>query len=164
MLNILVVKSLNFIRKRSYKAMSLIAFVLYTYIFVRVYSLSRSLSLRSLILYCYFLTNLSQFSSILYVGYNIMLPRLRKEEVLSYAIVFTLSKQAYNTLRGLKGCIIRTKYALKKYLIVVSRSQTLCSLLVTLLRTLVFSSIISLLSMYIGFVEFDIEEVRCKGK
>jgi len=51
-----------------------------------------------------------------------MLPRLRKEEVLSYAIVFTLSKQAYNTLRGLKGCIIRTKYALKKYLIVVSRS------------------------------------------
>jgi hypothetical protein len=59
MLNILIVKSLNFMRKKSYKAMSLIAFVLYTYIFIRVYSLSKSLSLRSLILYCYFLTNLS---------------------------------------------------------------------------------------------------------
>jgi hypothetical protein len=56
--NILVVKSLNSMQKRSYKAVSLIAFVLYTYIFVRVYSLSKSLSLRSLILYCYFLTNL----------------------------------------------------------------------------------------------------------
>jgi hypothetical protein len=58
MLNILVIKSLNFIQKRSYKAMLLIAFVLYTYIFIRVYSLSKSLSLKSLILYCYFLTNL----------------------------------------------------------------------------------------------------------
>jgi hypothetical protein len=56
--NILVVKSLNSMRKRSYKAVSLIAFVLYTHIFVRVYSLSRSLSLRSLILYRHFLTNL----------------------------------------------------------------------------------------------------------
>jgi hypothetical protein len=57
--NISIVKSLNFMQKRSYKAMSLIAFVLYTYIFIRVYSLSKSLSLKSLILYCYFLTNLS---------------------------------------------------------------------------------------------------------
>jgi hypothetical protein len=56
--NILIVKSLNFMRKKSYKAVSLIAFVLYTYIFVRVYSLSKSLFLRSLILYRYFLTNL----------------------------------------------------------------------------------------------------------
>jgi hypothetical protein len=109
-------------RKRSYKAISLIAFILYTYIFVRVYSLSKSLSLKSLILYCYFLTNLSQSSSILYIGYSIMLSRLRKEEVLSRAIVFTPSKQAYNTLRGLKGYIIRTKYALKKYLIAISKS------------------------------------------
>jgi hypothetical protein len=31
-----------------------------------------------------------------------MLSRLRKEEVLSYAIVFTPSKQAYSTLRGLE--------------------------------------------------------------
>jgi hypothetical protein len=56
--NILVVKSSNFMQKRSYKAVSLIVFVLYTYIFVRVYSLSKSLSLRSLILYRHFLTNL----------------------------------------------------------------------------------------------------------
>ena len=214
--NILIVKSLNSMRKRSYKAVSLIAFVLYTYIFVRVYSLSKSLSLRSLILYRYFLTNLGQSSFILYVSYNIMLSRLRKEEVLSCAIVFTPSKQAHGTLRGLKGCIIgtnssqsssilyvsysivlsrlrkeevlscaivstpskqahstlrglkgyiiRTKYALKKYLTVVSRSQTLCNLLVTLLGILIFPSITSLLNIYIRFIEFDIEEVRYKGK
>jgi hypothetical protein len=47
---------------------------------------------------------------------------LRKEEVLSCTIVFTPSKQAYSTLRGLKGYIIRIKYALKKYLITVNKS------------------------------------------
>jgi len=72
--------------------MSLIAFILYTYIFVRVYSLSKSLSLKSLILYRYFLTNLGQSSFVLYVSYSIMLSCLRKEEVLSRAIVFTPSK------------------------------------------------------------------------
>jgi hypothetical protein len=87
MLNILVVKSPNSIRKRSYKAVSLIASVSYTYIFVRVYSLSKSLSSRSLIPYRHFLTNSGQSSSISYVGYNIILSRLRKEEVLSCAIV-----------------------------------------------------------------------------
>jgi hypothetical protein len=51
-----------------------------------------------------------------------MLSCLRKEEVLSYTIVFMPSKQAYNTLRGLKGYITRIKYALKKYLIAISRS------------------------------------------
>jgi hypothetical protein len=51
-----------------------------------------------------------------------MLSRLRKEEVLSYAIMFTPSKQAYSTLRGLKGCITRTNYALEKYLTAVSKS------------------------------------------
>jgi hypothetical protein len=51
-----------------------------------------------------------------------MLSRLRKEEVLSYAIVFTPSKQAYSTLKGLKGYIIRIKYALKKYLTAISKS------------------------------------------
>jgi hypothetical protein len=40
----------------------------------------------------------------------------------------------------------------------------LYNLLVTLLRTLVFSSITSLLNIYIKFIEFDIKEVRCKGK
>jgi hypothetical protein len=51
-----------------------------------------------------------------------MLSRLRKEEVLSRAIVSTPSKQAYNTLRGLKGYIIRTNYTLKKYLTAISKS------------------------------------------
>jgi hypothetical protein len=51
-----------------------------------------------------------------------MLSRLWKEEVLSYAIMFMPSKQAYNTLRGLEGYITRTKYTLKKYLTVISRS------------------------------------------
>ena len=51
-----------------------------------------------------------------------MLSRLRKEEVLSRAIVSTPSKQAYNTLRGLKGCITRIKYTLKKYLTAIGRS------------------------------------------
>jgi hypothetical protein len=120
--NILVVKSSNFMQKRSHKAVLLIAFILYTYIFVRVYSLSRSLSLKSLILCRYFLTNLGQSSFISYIGYNIVLSRLRKEEVLSCAIVFIPSKQAYNTLRGLKGYIIGTKYTLKKYLTAISRS------------------------------------------
>ena len=91
--NILVIKSSNSMQKRSYKAMSLIAFILYTYIFIQVYSLSKSLSLKSLIPYRHFLTNLGQSSFILYVGYSIMLSRLRKEEVLSCAIVFTPSKQ-----------------------------------------------------------------------
>ena len=120
--NILVIKSSNSMQKRSYKAVSLIAFVLYTYIFIRVYSLSKSLSLRSLILYRHFLTNLGQSSFILYIGYSIMLSRLRKEEVLSRPIVFMPSKQAYNTLRGLKGCIIGIKYTLEKYSTAISRS------------------------------------------
>jgi hypothetical protein len=102
--------------------MSLIASISYTYIFIRVYSLSKSLSLRSLILYCHFLTNLGQSSFILYISYNIMLSRLRKEEVLSRAIMSMPSKQAYSTLRGLEGCITRTKYTLKKYLTAISRS------------------------------------------
>jgi hypothetical protein len=93
MSNILVIKSLNSIQKRSYKAMSLIAFILYTYIFIRVYSLSKSLSLRSLIPYRHFLTNLGQSSSILYISYSIMLSRFRKEEVLSRAIISMPSKQ-----------------------------------------------------------------------
>jgi hypothetical protein len=109
-------------QKRSHKAVSLIAFVLYTYIFVRVYSLSKSLSLKSLIPYYHFLTNLGQSSFISYVSYSIMLSRLRKEEVLSRAIVSTPSKQAYNTLRGLKGYIIRINYALEKYSTVIGKS------------------------------------------
>jgi hypothetical protein len=32
------------------------------------------------------------------------------------------SKQAYNTLRGLKGYIIGIKYALKKYLTAINKS------------------------------------------
>jgi hypothetical protein len=51
-----------------------------------------------------------------------MLSRLRKEEVLSRAIMSMPSKQAYSTLRGLEGCITRTKYTLKKYLTAISRS------------------------------------------
>jgi hypothetical protein len=51
-----------------------------------------------------------------------MLSRFRKEEVLSRAIMSTPSKQAHSTLRGLEGCIIRTNYALKKYLTAISRS------------------------------------------
>jgi hypothetical protein len=51
-----------------------------------------------------------------------MLSCLRKEEVLSCAIIFMPSKQAYSTLKGLKGYIIRIKYTLKKYLIIISKS------------------------------------------
>jgi hypothetical protein len=51
-----------------------------------------------------------------------MLSCFRKEEVLSYIIIFMPSKQAYNTLKGLKGYITRTKYTLKKYLIAISKS------------------------------------------
>ena len=51
-----------------------------------------------------------------------MLSCLRKEEVLSYAIVSMPSKQAYSTLRGLEGYMTRIEYALKKYSIVVGRS------------------------------------------
>jgi hypothetical protein len=98
MLNISIIKSSNFMRKRSYKAISLIAFVLYTYIFIRVYSPSKSLSSRSLILYRHFLTNLSYSSSISYVGHSIVLSRLRKEEVLSRAIMSMPSKQAHGTI------------------------------------------------------------------
>jgi hypothetical protein len=51
-----------------------------------------------------------------------MLSRLRKEEVLSRAIVSAPSKQAYSTLRGLKGYMTGTNYALKKYSTAVSKS------------------------------------------
>jgi len=51
-----------------------------------------------------------------------MLSRLRKEEVLSRAIISMPSKQAYSTLKGLKRYITRTKYALEKYLTTISKS------------------------------------------
>jgi hypothetical protein len=99
MLNISIVKSSNSMQKRSHKAVSLIASVSYTYIFVRVYSLSRSLSLRSSIPCRHFLTNLGQSSSVSYVGCSIVLSRLRKEEVLSRAIVSTPSHSTSERFR-----------------------------------------------------------------